>query len=326
MISKESAKPVTCRRFNWPALLLLFLSLTSCGKDTGYTVVDFSKDKAVSQNDIKGPSRATLSVAVAAMISPKETAIYYRELLDYLGDKAEHEVELVQRKTYGEVNELLAKGRIDLAFICTGPYVYGTEKYGFEAVATPLIRGKPTYQSYLIVHKESSLDALADLKHHDFAFTDPDSNTGALVPQYWLKMMGTTPEAFFRSFTYTFSHDNAIMAVAKRLVDGAAVDGHMWEYYQKRNDFYSAKTRVIRKSEPFGSPPLVAAKGLDPSLKKILVDNIMSMHSDAEGSRILNKLMIDRFVAPQMTWYLPVKEMLEKMRREEKRNHAAKKS
>ena len=75
------------------------------------------------------------------MISPKETAIYYRELIDYLADKIDHEVELIQRKTYGEVNELLAKNRIDLAFICTGPYVSGADRYGIEAIATPIVRG-----------------------------------------------------------------------------------------------------------------------------------------------------------------------------------------
>ena len=55
------------------------------------------------------------------MISPKETFIYYRQILDYIASGLGRNVELVQRKTYSEVNELIGKGEIDVAFICSGP-------------------------------------------------------------------------------------------------------------------------------------------------------------------------------------------------------------
>jgi len=298
------------RGFEVALIVILFVS---CSKDAEYKQIDFTQKMNASHPVEKKNDRPTLRVAVAAMISPKETSIYYRELIDYLAAKIDHDVELIQRKTYGEVNELLAKGRIDLAFICTGPYVSGADRYGIEAIATPIVRGKPFYHSYLIVNKDSALQSLTDLKGKDFAFTDPESNTGALVPRYWLRQLGAEPETFFRSFTYTYSHDNAIMAVAKNLVDGAAVDGHMWEYYQQRNAFYSSKTRVIKKSEPFGSPPLVVSKALNPSMKRILTDKILSMHQEPKGQRILGELMIDHFAPPEPGWYTPVKAMLKRI-------------
>jgi len=305
---------------------LVAVLFVSCSKDAEYKQIDFSQNMDNSHPVEKKNDRPTLRVAVAAMISPKETSIYYRELIDYLAAKVDHDVELIQRKTYAEVNELLAKKRIDLAFICTGPYVSGADRFGIEAVATPIVRGKPFYQSYLIVHKDSPLQTLSDLKGKDFAFTDPESNTGALVPRYWLRQLGAKPETFFRSFTYTYSHDNAIMAVAKNLVDGAAVDGHMWEYYQARNAFYSSKTRVIKKSEPFGSPPLVVSKALNPSMKRMLTDMILSMHEDPEGSRILGELMIDHFAPPEPGWYTPVKAMLKRITEAEGRDDASQES
>lgn len=297
----------------WLWMALAAMVLVSCGKDAEYKQVDFSAKLNVAQPIAEKYDRPAMRVAVAAMISPKETSIYYRELIDYLGAKIDRDVELIQRKTYGEVNELLAKRRIDLAFICTGPFVTEADRYGIEAIATPIVRGKPFYHAYLIVNKESEYQSLADLQGRDFAFTDPDSNTGALVPRYWLRQLDATPETFFRSFTYTYSHDNAIMAVAKNLVDGATVDGHMWEYYQQRNAFYSSKTRVIKKSEPFGSPPLVVPKALDPKMKTALQNMILSMHEDPEGKRILDQLMIDYFAPPDPAWYAPVKAMLEKI-------------
>jgi phosphonate transport system substrate-binding protein len=298
-------------------IVLPLLLVLACSGDGEYKSVNFTEKMKPSPSPVEKRDRPVLRVAVAAMISPKETAIYYQELIDYLAAKVDHDAELIQRKTYAEVNELLAKGRIDLAFICTGPFVTGADRYGIEAIATPIVRGRPFYHAYLIVNKDSDLQSLADLKGKDFAFTDPESNSGALVPRYWLSQLGATPEAFFRSFTYTYSHDNAIMAVAKNLVDGAAVDGLMWEYYQQRNPFYSSKTRIIKKSEPFGSPPLVVSKSLDAKMKEMLRKNILFMHEDPEGKRILDELMIDNFAPPQSAWYVPVKAMIDRINAED---------
>ena len=281
-----------------------------CGGDGDYRPVDFSKTVAIEHPDTRPAQQSLLRVAVAAMISPKETFIYYRELLDYIGKNSGYSVRLIQRKTYDEVNELFPKGEIDLAFICTGPYAASREKFGFEALATPQVRGQPFYQSYLIVPKDSPFQSLEDLKGRVFAFTDPDSNTGAMVPRFWLANMGETPESFFSKTIFTYSHDNSILAVAKGLVDGAAVDGHQWEYFERFSPAYTSRTRVIRKSQPFGSPPLVASARLRGDVRSNIRELILSMHNDPEGKRILEKLLIDRFVAPREEWYEPAREMI----------------
>ena len=72
--------------------------------------------------------------------------------------------------------------------------------------------------------------------------------------------MKEQPETFFSRIVYTYSHDNSIMAVARNLVDGATVDGLIWEFYQEKNPAFTSKTRIIKKSEPYGIPPLVASK------------------------------------------------------------------
>ena len=292
------------------ASALFALSLFGCGGEADYKPVDFSKTVAIAHPDTRQVQEKVLRVAVAAMISPRETFIYYRELLDYIGRRSGHSVQLIQRKTYDEVNALFPKGQIDLAFICTGPFAASREKFGFEALATPQVRGQPFYQSYLIVPKDSPYQSLEYLRGLVFAFTDPDSNTGAMVPRFWLAEKGETPESFFSKTTFTYSHDNSILAVAKGLVDAAAVDGHQWEYFERLNPAYTSKTRVIRKSQPFGSPPLVASARLGGDVRSKIQELMLSMHKDPEGQRILEKLLIDRFVAPREEWYQPARAMI----------------
>lgn len=319
--------PLGCRR-EIPAMIgaLALVALAACGADTDYRPVDFSRTTAIESPASANAEKPLLRVAVAAMISPKETFAYYRAMLDYIGERLGFSVQLVQRKTYGEVNEMFYRGEVDLAFICTGPYAVGKFAYGFEGIATPVVRGQPYYQSYLIVNADSPFRDLNDLKDRVFAFTDPESNTGALVPTYWLSELGETPASFFRSVNYTFSHDNSILAIGRNLVDGAAVDGHKWEYYNRRDPEFTVGTRIIRRSEPFGSPPLVAASHLPKELKAEISALVHSMHADPEGNSILNELMIDRFVTPLEEWYDPVRRMIEQVRSNRQSHHASSQS
>ncbi len=293
---------------------VLFLLLVSCEGAEEYKYVDFSKKIETTHQDNTLKNKKILRVAVAAMISPKETIVYYEEILQYIGEKMGYEIQLIQRKTYSEVNELFLKRLIDIAFICSGPYATGKQKNGFEGLATPVVRGKPFYQSYLIVHKNSSYNSLEDLKGKIFAFTDPDSNTGSLVPRYWLSELNETPVSFFKRTTYTYSHDNSIMAVAKGLVDGASVDGHKWEFYNTKNPYFTLKTRVIKKSDYFGSPPLVASSALDSQLKSKIQKIVLNMHYTDEGKAILKNLLIDKFQQLQDKWYRKVQYMHKKVR------------
>ena len=289
------------------SVLLIFFLGCSGGGDT--KEVDFSNTVQVARPGERPSADRYLRVAVGAMISPKETTVYYRQILDYISSHIGKESKLIQRKTYEEINELFGKGEIDLAFICSGPYATSKDKFGFELLATPQVKGSHFYHSYLIVNKDSPFHRLDDLRGGVFAFTDPESNTGKLVPTYWLAQAGEKPETFFDKTIYTYSHDNSIMAVAKGLVDGAAIDGLIWEYYDYKNPRLTSQTRIIRKSEPYGIPPIVAHRDADPELKDRIRQFLLSMHEDPEGQRILGELMIDRFIEPHEEWYQTIRNM-----------------
>jgi phosphonate transport system substrate-binding protein len=305
---------------------LVVLGINGCSQDPEQVTVDFSKTVPVARPGDQKSGNPPLRVAVAAMVSPKETLELYRQLLTYLGHKLGKGVELVQRKTYAEVNELLGKGLIDLAFVCSGPYVSGKNRYGFVLLAVPEVHGHPTYSAYLIVNKESAFHQLEDLKGHTFAFTDPESNTGRLVPLYWLAALQTRPEKFFGRVLYTYSHDNSIMAVGRGLVDAAAVDGLIWDYYEKKNPAFTSKTRIIKKSQPFGIPPLVASRQFPPADRERIQKLLLAMHQDPEGKKILAELMIDRFIPPRDELYDTVRQMEQQLNRLKDEPHAPPKS
>jgi phosphonate transport system substrate-binding protein len=147
-----------------------------------------------------------------------------------------------------------------------------------------------------------------------------------LVPNYWLQKRGETPETFFKMSFFTYSHDNSILAVARNLVDGAAIDGHIWEYYNQIDPLNTSKTRIIKKSEHFGNPPLVASVHLSPQLKEQIRRELFSMHLNPEGKKILSELMIERFIAAKEIWYDPIRQMKQVLKISEEKTHTNAKS
>lgn len=285
------------------------LILSSCKKaDEKKVSVDF-KERIQMQRDNDFVNKQPIRIAIAAVISPKETATYYDEMMKYISRKLSRSVEIIQKKTYQEVNDMLERDELDLAFVCSGPYVNGHEKFGMELLVAPLLYGKPFYQAYFIVHKDSTIKDIKELKGKRFAFTDPDSNTGKLVPTYVLSKMGETPDNFFKEIIFTYSHDNSIMAVSKKLVDGASVDGLFWDYYNDRKPLFVKDTRIIFKSQLYGIPPVVVHPKIPASLKEEIRKIFLGMHKDPDGRRILSEIRIERFIVPDDSSYDSVRDM-----------------
>lgn len=237
-----------------------------------------------------------LRVAVAAVISPKGTVESYTALLDYLGQRLNRPVQLIQRRTYLEINDLIANGDADLAFVCTSAYIVGSEQFGMELLVAPQVEGETVYYSYLIVPADSPAESMEDLRGKVFAFTDPISLSGRVYPTYLVQQLGETPETFFGRYFFTYSHDQAIYAVAHDLADGAAVDSLVYDYMLARDPSLAERTRIIHRSPPFGIPPVVVGPSADPQLRSDLRTLFLNMHQSPEGRLALEAIGVDRFV------------------------------
>ncbi len=175
------------------------------------------------------------------------------------------------------------------------------------------------------MNKKQAYRRLEDLRGRVFAFTDPESNTGRLAPTFWLQKMGEKPERFFSKVIYTYSHDNSILAVGRGLVDGAAVDSLVWEYFEQTNPDLTRPTQIILKSEPYAIPPVVASREFPQEKRKQIRQILLGIHLEAEGRQILQGLMIDRFIAPPPDWVENTRELQKRMAFLKEKEHGAKK-
>jgi phosphonate transport system substrate-binding protein len=251
-----------------------------------------------------------LRVGIAAMITPSEGKRYYEDLANWLAKKVDREPKLIFKKSYQEMNDAIEAGEVDIAFICAGPYVEGKKKFGLELLAAPVVNGKTTYNSYIIVKANSAINKFEDLKGKTFAFTDPQSNTGALVPTYMVAKLGKTPETFFSKLIYSGGHDSSISAVANNLVDGAAVDSLIFDYIKKRKPGLVDEVKIIEESPSFGIPMAVVRPDLNQDLKSKLRSFLLSADSDPQIKDALANMEIEKFTIIDDSAYNSIRGMI----------------
>ena len=227
------------------------------------------------------------------------------KLRSYLSRRTGREVQLVQRRTYEEITALLLSGQLTAAWICGYPLVQYRDK--LELVAVPLWRNQPLYSSYLIVASDRDVAGIDDLRGDLHAFSDPNSNSGYLVTAALLAEKGVKPEEFFRDTIFTYGHRNVVRAVASGLAQSGSVDGYVWEVMASLEPELTSRTKVIRKSELLGFPPVAC---LDTQANSTDVDLIrkalLSMVDDSEGRTILSLLKLDGFAEEPRSLFDPI--------------------
>ncbi len=281
------------------AAVLLCLAYGCSDDDRRY--VDFSKPIPAG---VQGGGKATagqrpLRLAVASVCSPGETVNSLRTIAEALSRRTGRQIVLVQRKTYAEVNLLLANDDADIAFVSTGAYSAYRGQAPIEVLVMTEFLGSATYDAQLIVPVDSPAQSLKDLQGKVFAFTDPLSFSGHLAVMDALLRLGSAPERHFSRYFYTASHDRAIQAVANHIADGASIDNQILEVAIGKQPELAAKVRVVATLGVNPSGPVVVAVGLDPKLKDALRDIFLDLHQDPAQAEALQTLAISRFTPPE---------------------------
>jgi len=217
-----------------------------------------------------------------------------RSWRDYFEEQLRCKVSFVQRRSYQEITGLLLTDQIEVAWVCSPPYLMNASH--LRLLCVPIYEGEPLYRSYIIVPaSDTHTHGMADLRGRVYAFSDPQSNSGCLIPKVELLRAGFTPEQFFLKFFFTYSHRRVVDAVSAGLADGGSVDGYVWETMKKELPGSTDNTRVAWKSPKYGFPPIVARADLPEERFASLQDAFVTMTDNQAGRDLLRKLNLDGF-------------------------------
>jgi phosphonate transport system substrate-binding protein len=145
-------------------------------------------------------------------------------------------------------------------------------------VQVRLANGSLGYRSCLIVHADSDIFSPEDIGGKTFAFNDPNSTSGYLVPMtMFLNEMGINPKAYFSKLTFSGSHEASILAVTNKKVEVASTNLPDVQQLTREGKVPRGALRIIWVSKLIPNDPIVVRKDLPDSLRQAIQASLASM-------------------------------------------------
>lgn len=231
------------------------------------------------------PELKVLRVGAIPAEDAQKTRESYKALAGYLQKKTGLPVEIFVATDYSGVIEAMRAGKLDIAMFGPFSYVLAADKAGAEAFAVEIRKGTGTsYKSIVVANPEAGINSLEDLKGHTFAFVDPASTSGNLIPRSIMKSKGINPEKDFKSVVYAGGHDAAELAVKNRKVDAAADDDITYNQMKEKGLLTDKDVKIIFTSDPIPGSPWAWRKDLPADLKLKIKDAFMSVAKEDQSA------------------------------------------
>lgn len=191
-------------------------------------------------------------------------------ILDIVAKHTGMKIETFVGSDYNATIEAFRSGHVDVGLLGPFSYVLATtvapvEAFGVTVVAKTM---QPSYKSIIIARKESKITDLQSIKGHTFAFVDPGSTSGSMVPSAAFVKAGITPQKDFKQVMYSGGHDATIVAVGTGKVDAGSVADRIYERGCAKGLTDCSKLKIVWTSPPIPNDPLLYRKNLPEDLKK----------------------------------------------------------
>jgi phosphonate transport system substrate-binding protein len=261
------------------------------------------------------PPRAHIRLAMSAAFVSESGVGVYQKLAEYLTRKTGIQTEFISGLAYGTINSMLEEGTLQSGFICGLPYtmLHDRAEPAARLIAAPVMKapryhGLPLYFSDLIVRKDSPYQSLQELKGKTYVYNDELSHTGYNIPRYRLLQLGLT-QGFFGKVVRSGSHEESIRMVAAGEADASFVDSLVLDFDREKGFGHAHEVRVIESVSSSSIGPFVASAKMPVELRDSLQRELVHMHEDPDGRRILDEALVDRFAVVEDSNYNDIRLM-----------------
>ena len=221
------------------------------------------------------------------METQTQTTKGFDEFIKYASQKLGVPVKLFTATEFIGINNAIVAKQIEFAW--TSPSAYSgswLECQCVEPVVAALDKdGNLGYNSVLIVKSESSFKSIDDLKGKTVARTEPNSNSGYLVPTVEFMQMGKPVESFFKS-PVSGGHTQSVLGVLNGTYDAAFTWTTKGDGYGQirtmldKGMLKREQIRVIWSSDLVPAPPVIVHKDLPADLKAEMLGFFTGLHKE----------------------------------------------
>ena len=242
-----------------------------------------------------------------------------------LGEMLEKEtglkIEVSVPTSYVAVVEAMGTNKVDVGWLAPFSYAVAHKKYGVDVVLATVRNGSKTYPAQFIVHADSGIKKVEDLKGKRFAYGDPLSTSSYLYPAAYIKeKLNADPEKFFSQTIFAGGHDKVVVAVYNKQVDGGATFGPnvglpetdaRSRVVSTLPDVMSKVVR-IQETDPIPNDTVSVRKGLSKDVTEKVRAGLLKISGTDQGKKLLKDLYsIDGLAAATDADYAPLRRKAE---------------
>ena len=166
------------------------------------------------------------------------------------------------------------------------------------------------------MHADSDIFSPEDTAGKTFAFNDPNSTSGYLVPSAFFMMeMGIDPQKHFAKVIFSGSHEASILAVANKKVEVASTNLPDLQQLTRENKVPRGGLRVIWVSRLIPNDPIVIRKDMPASLRAAVVESLTTMKARNPETFKEIGAWVGNFVPADDTKYNVIRELNETAKR-----------
>ena len=265
----------------------------------------------------EGGSSTTDEPIFISGVPDQEAAVLERRFVTlaiYLSEKTGFDVQYKRYRTYQGPVSAFKDGRVHLAW-------FGGLSGVQARLAVPTAEavaqrpGDDEFHSVFIASPDSGITTLADLSGKSFAFGSEDSNSGHLMPRYFMGEAGIDAENDLASFGFKGTHDNTWKAVRDGEFDAGALNEVVWERQVAAGKVDPSKVDVFYRTPAYVNYHWLINRSIDESHGEGTADKLIAALLEldpAEGGkaeRIADSFSTDGFVPAETGSYQPIEDI-----------------
>jgi ABC-type phosphate/phosphonate transport system substrate-binding protein len=272
-------------------------------------MVGIGVDRAVGES----PAGARLErLRFGTYLAPNVLPVY-EAVTEEVGRRLGIETELAIETSY----ESCEQDTNEVCFVCSLPYVT-FERRGLDLavpVAAPVLEGeryggRPIYYSDVIVHRDSPFRSFLELRGRSWAYNEPLSHSGYGITRFQLVRLGET-NGFFGEVVEAGFHQEAIRMVARKEVDGSAIDSQVLAIELRDHLDLAEQVRVVEALGPSTIQPVAVSRRVPKEMRDAIQDVLVTMSEEPAVRNRLRAGLVERFVAVDARSYDEIRMMLD---------------
>jgi len=235
-----------------------------------------------------GTEKNPIKIYFTPSVEAKKIEDHSKTIKKYLEVNTPYKYKVASPTSYIAVIEAFGTKRADVAALNTFGYILAQEKYGVEARIIFLRYGSDTYKAQIITKNDNKINSMKDLDKKKFAFVDPSSTSGYLLPLKMFKDAGIAPsETVFAS-----RHDNVVTMIYQGQVDAGATfysppeKGKIQDARRLVKTQYpdvEEKIKILQLSEPIPNDPIVFRKDVPEEMKSTIINTLEKFIKTKDG-------------------------------------------